>query len=354
MTAPEGTLLLVDLALEQTASSCDGPLCRSEALADLVANLVQLTRSTIARGSLLCTGDGCQVASLVRTDGASEVVWGGVSLDQGTAACFGTGCRAGVVAQVSSATGEAVLHGVAIEQSTAGCEGAGCTVRRVLEVSGRDGIEFSASRLQANEARCAGGGCRVEEVIDLVTPQRIVITNPDVRTNVSACNGAGCSSQPVVKLRADAASMTGGGFVENASVCDGAECAVGLGGAVHNDAHQLAVSGTTFSSNVTDGWGAAIFNAPGRELTVSGATLSGNQAGLRGTIPFAGAGGAIHNDVASGKVGVLRLVNSAIRNNGAAMSGGGILNEGTLINFLSLVDRNTPDDCVNFGPGTGC
>jgi hypothetical protein len=114
------------------------------------------------------------------------------------------------------------------------------------------------------------------------------------------------------------------------------------------------VSDSIFARNATDGYGAAVFNDRTSELVLARVAMTGNRAGLSGRIPNAGYGGAIYNYAASGTQGILRIFDSQITGNQAVNSGGGILNQGAILNLTNAsITDNLPNNCVN-SAGTGC
>lgn len=146
-------------------------------------------------------------------------------------------------------------------------------------------------------------------------------------------------------------AFTGGGiYSENSAVtitdCTVAENAstISGGGGIHNDGGNLTLTRSHVSGNTTDASGAGIFNEVG-EVTLDASDVTGNTA--------TGAGGGVFNN-SSAK---LTLVNGSAISGNTAQSlsgGGGVSNRGTVDTSGGSITGNTPDQCVDVAPGTGC
>lgn len=118
-----------------------------------------------------------------------------------------------------------------------------------------------------------------------------------------------------------------------------------LGAGISNGGTLTLIDGLV-SDNKTSGTGGGIFNLRG-EVTLIRTRIAGNQAFV---------GGGIDNQEGQ----VTLADHSRVTGNTATRSapaGGGIANEtgGTVtVSADSSITGNTPDDCVDFGSGTGC
>ena len=112
-----------------------------------------------------------------------------------------------------------------------------------------------------------------------------------------------------------------------------------FGGGIRNQGTLTIANSTIFNNSATSG--AGILSTGISTLTITNSTFSGNAASSQG--------GAIHSQ------GTMTLTNSTISGNSAGSSGGGgIFNNGGILNYTNTIVANstTGGDCVNAGTGT--
>lgn len=205
---------------------------------------------------------------------------------------------------------------------------------------------------------CASG-CRyatIQAAIgDPAGPRTIRICPGRYRENVSTGKsvtlvGAGQGNNPAVDTIVDATgtndiavNISTGITValQNLRITGGGPTADG--GGIFNGGALLTVTNCTITGNrATNGGG--IFHLD-HKLTLSGCTITGNNADQ---------GGGIFN----GPETVVELLNGTVISGNTATqpvpTGGGILNEGSVSCPGGTVGGNTPDNCVDFVPGSGC
>ena len=345
---------VVDVSLGDNQQRCEGTECGVGVAAGWRGVPLSSVRHDIARTLSGCSGERCQVASLVELKSTGATSAGETTLRANLVACAGDSCRTNDVLFASVEDGALTLAEATLEENSLVCGGALCTTAALVDASATDALALDRARLALNEVGCDGAQCKANGGLGTLQASRVTIASGTVTGNTVACSGIACAVPAVLQVTASDASISGSQLTDNASQCDGDDCAAGPGGALRNSAARLALVDTTVTTNRTDGYGGAIFNDVGSELHVERTLLSGNQAGLRGTMEFGGFGGAIYNAAKDGRKGVVTLVDSEISRNQALRNGGGILNGGTVASVVrSIVASNATGDCVNQG-GTGC
>lgn len=344
----------VDLDVVGTNATCAGTDCNVGDVVDVLADEVFLDGLEIEASALDCTGPGCSVGKIADAEAVVGCYLRFAEIVGNQTSCHGADCRVRNVVELASQTFFAIVHSSTIDANDARCLGERCSVQHLVDLQAPTGVEIDVASVRENVLRCEGGGCSLEPLLEIDGGKRLTSEDAEIVANATTCAGAQCRSKPILVVRGENAQMTRGRLANNRSQCDGASCDVGFGGALHNAADALALHSVVIQGNRTHGVGAAIYNAPRSALTLKGVALRLNEAGLRGTIPFGGVGGAILNAAANVDAGFVRIRNSLIRKNRAALAGGGIANQGKLELFGGQLDGNTPDDCLNVGAGSGC
>jgi hypothetical protein len=254
---------------------------------------------------------------------------------------------------VRSDDGTLTVEETAIDENTTACGGRSCSVANLLDAAAPTAITVRNSRLALNAVRCVGDLCQAAGAGTLRADD-LAITSGTFDQNAATCQGSGCRVAVVLTVDANDGAIANALFTTNVSKCDGEDCAAGPGGALRNSGTRLAISDAVMKANVTDGYGAAIFNDAGSALLLERTALLENQAGLRATMEFGGFGGAVFNNATKGRPGVLTLVDTRIVGNNAQHSGGGVLNQGTIdLLVRTQIAGNAIGNCVNQG-GSGC
>lgn len=346
---------VADLSLEDNQQRCEGSECGVGVAEGWRGAPLSSVRNQIARTISGCSGERCQVASLVELKSRGATSAGETTILSNLVACAGDSCRANDVLFTNVEDGALTLAKTTLEENTLGCGGDGCTTAALVAAAVTEALVLDQARLARNEVGCDGAKCEASGGVGTLEASRVTIASSEVAGNTVSCSGIGCEVPAVLRLTASAASISGSLLTDNASQCDGDDCAAGPGGALRNSAARLTIVDTTLTTNRTDGYGGAIFNDVGSELNLQRTLLSGNQAGLRGTMEFGGFGGAIYNAAKDTRKGVVTLIDSEISRNQALRNGGGILNGGTIASLVgSIVASNATGNCVNQGVGTGC
>ncbi|MEW6272908.1 MAG: hypothetical protein AB1689_26835, partial [Thermodesulfobacteriota bacterium] len=346
-------LLLRRLAMLGTITRCGGDGCATRGTILAAGTSVTAEEATLESNGVFCDGVGCRAGSVLDVDSDAETALVDTSVSHNLVSCIGDGCALLDVVDLFANTGRIDVLGSAVRGNVVGCTNDGCTARGGVNAAAPIEVVFDEAGIDANQLRCSGAGCVVEQLVRLASDDAELLRSV-LESNESLCQGASCRSAAIALLSGDRSDVAASRLAANRSECNGTGCTVGLGGALQNAASFVSVSDTVFASNATDGFGAAIFNAPGSEIFLQRVTLEDNAAGLRGTIEFGGAGGAIYNDADDGVRGTLSVRNSVLRNNRASFGGGGIFNEGLIATFTgNQLTGNQPNDCTNFG-GTGC
>ena len=341
------------LEVTEASSGCAGVTCAALGTLRAGGGVVAIDAATVVASDVSCSSTGCRAGSIVDVDSDTGTTAESLALRDNLVACTGLECRVQDLVDLSAVEGPVTLGASSIGTTSGQCSGSDCSVQSLLGVFAAQGVSLDDVTVETSELFCQGGRCGVEPLVDVMARVALAVTGADVDGNTTECRGDGCHANPVVRVGGPLATIAASRFAANRARCEGAPCSVGFGGALHNAATRLTVADTSFIANATDGFGAGIFNAPQMELVLQRVELANNAAGLRGTMEFGGAGGAIYNDADGTTKGVLSLRDSLVRDNQARL-GGGILNEGTLSSLTgSALDGNVPTNCVDLG-GTGC
>jgi len=353
-----GDVTLADATISDSTGACVGVSCQTGYLLLVDAESIAVVRSQLDANELRCSGQGCETNTIIDLFGEpGPVVVQDVSIANNTNVCFGSDCGIESIAAMYSQASNVTLQRVDVSNNLDSCgAGDGCYAGGGLEVFARLGVGAQELSLTENQVSCSGLKCEIEPVARLAGDVSGVAADPlAVDSNVVLCEGQECVGAEVVSFDYGAGStIKNGRFTSNRSECGGAFCVAGFGGALRNGVRPLTIIDTTFSRNVTDGWGAAVYNNASAELVLDRVVMTENHANSDGPMPFGGYGGAIFNDAATNQIGVLRAFNSEIRGNLAGRTGGGIYNMGAIASFGgSTLTGNQPNNCLTNG-GTGC
>jgi CSLREA domain-containing protein len=347
---------VVDVAggrIEGNQLGCSEDQCVVESLVDLVGVPLQGQSSRLADNVVGCDGEGCKTGSWLTMTTLGNVELASTTLVNNRLQCAGESCATGPGAVALVDQGDLRLPTLTLEDNDLICTGPACSVSDMLAFSATGGIAIAPSRAASNELTCVGVLCKVGRLGNL-DAARIGVDSAVVTANTARCDGISCRAAGTLQIAASEARLSRSSITGNTTRCDDDDCQAGPGGALRNSSGRLEIIETSLTGNKTDGFGAAIFNDAGAKLELDLVSLTGNEAGLRGTMALGGFGGGIYNDAGNGQRGVVSMENTEIRQNRASRTGGGILNVGIVGRVeRSVIALNSTGDCVDRG-GSGC
>lgn len=262
--------------------------------------------------------------------------WGGAILNEGTLTISGSAVNGN--SAPNGAAGAILNAGqLTVQNSTLSGNSANLLGGAILNTDGGT-LTLAGTTLSANTAGVDGGAIYNDGAT-------VTVSNSTLADNAAADEGGGIFNYAGTvtisggTLSSNSAANEGGGIFNhfagamatvNGTVLSGNSAV--FGGGIYNDPDAvLALNSATLSGNTANNIGGGIYNEG--DLTVIGATLSGNSAGN-------GVGGGILN------FGELTLESSTIAGNSAG-HGGGIINYATMTIASSTIAGNTS----NFGGG---
>lgn len=224
----------------------------------------QISKTSVrnALGSRSVAGDGDRLFHIdPAAEGDVDVVFRGVSLEDGDAFCSGELCATGGAA-IEAVNGRALtLEDCAVSNNSSYCSGEDCgrssspSAAGVVHGAGGD-LTILRSSFVRNVVGCDGLGCCTAQVaIAKVDPDALgsvaaAITDGEIRNNQASCASSFCLVQDLVSLDAGSISITGLDLIKNTSSCTGADCSTGPFLDLEALDHQI--SATTVSGNRHD------------------------------------------------------------------------------------------------------
>src|SRR5581483_10411801 len=304
-----GEVAIADSSVIESLGECEGLGCHSDPLLEVDAGSATIARSELTRNLVHCVGDGCTANATIDLSGElAAVALNDTSIVGNYNDCVGSECHSGGLTSIRAGAGNVTLELDDVSNNIVFCKGDGCSADGVLSAAGKLGVEMDTISLKENSLKCFGVRCGIEPVAALSDGgSGVAVDGLVAQSNLARCEGANCRSSEIFLVGSGPSSLGNSRFVGNVSQCEVAGCTAGLGGALHNAASVLTVFNTTFAQNETDGVGAAAFNDASSEMVLDSSVMVENLAGLRGTAAFGGYGGAIYNDAANGRLGILRL-----------------------------------------------
>lgn len=340
-----------------------------------IGNTADLEGGAIWNGSGMMTIDGATITGNTASGAGADNGGGGVFNNGGTLIIQNSTMIADNVADGLAGSGGGVFGedggSITITDSTIS-DNSAVRAGGGIEVRGAHSLTITDSTMSGNSAASSpgnGGGLHVSGT------GTVDITNTMVTMNTAASEGGGLWNQGGTTMTVDSSTITG-------NTASGNDATNGGGGIFNNNGGTLIVqNSSTISDNIADGTagsGGGIFGEDGGSITITGGTISGNQAnragggievrgahsltitdtmltannvGVAPAVAAPGNGGALH---VSG-TGTVDITGATVAMNLAANEGGGLWNQaGTTMTVTdTTINMNTASGVTAHDGGGG-
>lgn len=336
------TINVARVQLLKNIVSCEGIECTSGETLDVDTQTADVETLLMVSNKLECEGAGCEVDEQLNVT-ALTIDIDNLLLKSNKTRCTGSFCLASPIAEIDADT----LDGAAFTATgnRGECRGDFCVTAPLFVFYGDDSLELIRSNFTANKSACKGSACQLYGIIETYSALSSMFNQSTIKANKTACKGDVCETDSAIAILGEGVASVDDLLVtSNKCSCKALTCGfVPIACGIANYADDLTISGSTVTTNKTDGPGGGVGHL-GLTMQILDTDISKNAAA------FEGGGLIVEED------SVVTLIDgSTISRNKSGTAGGGIANFGTIDAITNTtIGNNSPSDCENLDLGVGC